>query len=321
MWKLPTGEWVATPASDTSSPPPATLLPAPRLQDDVHCLQQLFRLPKAPTRMIRCTKRAVVVYGFVDASTSGFGSTFELPDGALWYRQGTWGRDADQVSSNFRELCNLVESVEAGVASGELAQSELYIFTDNTTAEGAFHRGNSDNHLLFQLVLRLRTLEMHASLCLFVIHVAGTRMIQQGTDGLSRGLLMDGVFSGDSMSLHIPLHLSALERAPDLLPWVRSWRPDPSVLALTPADWYTIGHGLSASYTLNIDGIPVPLEHPSVWFLCAPPPAAARTTLAELAASRHKSPHLNHIVLLPRLFTSEWRRQLHNYLVCSKKFR
>jgi len=95
------------------------------------------------------------------------------------------------------------------------------------------------------------------------------------------------------------------------LPWVQSWRPDPSVLALTPADWYTIGHGLSASYTLNIDGIPVPLEHPSVWFLCAPPPAAARTTLAELAASRHKRPHLNHIVLLPRLFTSEWRRQLH----------
>jgi hypothetical protein len=27
--------------------------------------------------------------------------------------------------------------------------------------------------------------------------------------------------------------------------------------------------------------------------------------------SRHKRPHLNHIVLLPRLFTSEWRRTLY----------
>jgi len=60
-------------------------------------------------------------------------------------------------------------------------------------------------------VLRLRKLEMEASLCLHVIHVAGTRMIHQGTDGLPRGLLTAGVFAADPMKLHLPLHLTAHE--------------------------------------------------------------------------------------------------------------
>jgi hypothetical protein len=103
------------------------------------------------------------------------------------------GSGTDSVSSNFRELCNLVDSVEEGVSCGELSNAELFIFTDNTTAEGCYYKGNADNRRLFTQVLRLRKLELHASLHLHVIHVAGTRMIHQGTDGLSRGLLTDGV--------------------------------------------------------------------------------------------------------------------------------
>jgi len=32
-----------------------------------------------------------------------------------------------------------------------------------------------------------------------VIHVSGKRMIAQGTDGVSRGFLMEGVMAGDDM--------------------------------------------------------------------------------------------------------------------------
>jgi hypothetical protein len=53
--------------------------------------------------MMRTKKRAVAVYGFVDASLAGYGGSFSLPDGALWFRHGVWGRDADSVTSNFRE--------------------------------------------------------------------------------------------------------------------------------------------------------------------------------------------------------------------------
>jgi hypothetical protein len=87
----------------------------------------------------------------------------------------------------------------------------------------------------FSLILHLRLLKMTASLHWHVVHVAGTRMIHKGTDGLSRGLLTDGIFSTDSMKLHIPLHVSAFEQQPSLLEWIQSWCPDASIQPLTPA--------------------------------------------------------------------------------------
>jgi hypothetical protein len=59
---------------------------------------------------------------------------------------------------------------------------------------------------------------------LHVIHVAGTRMIGQGLDGLSRGNLTEGaVMTGHSMTSYVPLSKTALEQSKDLEPWVRSW--------------------------------------------------------------------------------------------------
>jgi hypothetical protein len=226
MWKLPNPERNDGITICLTREAPDMVTPAPRLMDDLTCLLRLFALETAPTRIVHFTKWVVAIYGFVDASNSGFGSSFELPDGSILFRHGLWGRDSDSLSSNFRELCNLVASVEDGVACGELNHSELFIFTDNTTAEGGYNRGNSDNKALFSLILCLRVLEMTAALRLHVIHVAGTRMIHQGTDGLSRGLLTDGIFSTDSMKFHIPLHLSAVERQPSLVEWVQSWCPD-----------------------------------------------------------------------------------------------
>ena len=196
----------------------------------------------------------------MDASTAGFGSSFALPDGSLLFRHGLWGCDADSASSNFRELRNLVDSIEDGVSSGELADSELFILTDNTTAESCYYRGNSDNKHLFYLVLRLRKLEMSASLRLHVVHVAGTRMIHQGTDGLSRGLLTDGVFAADPMKLHLPLHLPAQDRYPPVIPWLQSWCPDSAIVPLSTEEWYTSGHGLHG-YLNGSSGTVFPCLH------------------------------------------------------------
>ncbi|KAL7567716.1 hypothetical protein ACA910_012051 [Epithemia clementina (nom. ined.)] len=90
--------------------------------------------------------------------------------------------------------------IEALVTKREMpAGSELFVFTDNSTAESAFHRGTSKSKLLFNLVLQLRKLEMRGDLFIHVIWVAGTRMIEQGTDGLSRRDLMNGVLAGGDM--------------------------------------------------------------------------------------------------------------------------
>ena len=48
-------------------------------------------------------------------------------------------------------------------------------------------------------------------------------MISQGTDGLSWGEILEGVLGGDPMLKHIPLHLSADQRSPGLIDWIKSW--------------------------------------------------------------------------------------------------
>jgi len=46
-------------------------------------------------------------------------------------------------------------------------------------------------------------------------------MIAQGTDGCSRGFLMEGVLRGEKMLSFVDLGKSAMERHPPLVDWVR----------------------------------------------------------------------------------------------------
>ena len=48
-------------------------------------------------------------------------------------------------------------------------------------------------------------------------------MIEQGTDGISRGNLSEGVMAGEKMLNFIPLNLGAVERHPPLLTWLKLW--------------------------------------------------------------------------------------------------
>jgi hypothetical protein len=53
-----------------------------------------------------------------------------------------------------------VTSIENLTADGTLVGAEVYVFTDNFMAESAFYKGNTSSKTLFNLVLRLRTIEM-----------------------------------------------------------------------------------------------------------------------------------------------------------------
>lgn len=288
---------------------PTLVSPAPRLREDLGVLIKMFASATPAIRSARSTKVAVALYGFGDASSAGFGASVLLPNNSIYVRYGMWGIDTDGQSSNYRELRNLVETVEAGITSGDLLNAELFLFTDNTTAEGAYYRGNSDNKLLFELVVRLRCLDMSANIRVHLIHIAGTRMIAQGTDAISRGQLMEGLALGPNLSSFVPLHLPAHERSDTLLPWVQSWTPDPQVCPLTPEEWYTRGHGWITG-TCNGDNIWMPVELSESWILWSPAPAAAQAAVNELNLSRHKRSHLNHIFLCPRLCTHLWRKRL-----------
>ena len=306
-WDAKEEVWI--PANLGSLKPPKVVKPAPRLKDDLEMLSSLMSADQPPLRLVRTKHISVAIYGFVDASGVGFGSSVETKEGLL-YRYGLWGRDADDTSSNYKELRNLVEAIEEGVESGDLKNSELFIFTDNSTAEGAYYKGNTGSRLLFELVLRLRQLNMQGNIILHVIHVAGTRMISQGTDALSRGDLQEGVMAGQGMLTFVPLQLNVMERSGAVLEWVRSWAPDKEIVPLSEEDWYERGHGWHGG-AKNDEGIWVPTETTEEWFLWTPPPVIADAALDEMLTSRHKRSHLNHIFVCPRLMTQLWRKKLH----------
>jgi hypothetical protein len=269
---------------------PSYVTPVPELHRDIMALQTLFQQDLPPKRLIRPSHTAIAVYGFGDASGTGFGSTLMIGN-IVHYRHGQWNISIQEESSNYRELTNLVLSIEEVTHQGLLSNCELFFFTDNSTAEMAFHKGTSSSPKLFELVLRLRTLQMHHGLFLQVIHVAGTRMKAQGTDGLSRGSLADGVMMSQDMLTYVPLHESACSRQPSLRHWIQTWILAEPLNWLSPFDWFTTRHKTGCL----------------AW--CSPP-AAAGAALEQLGSAIHKRPSTQHVILIPRLMTAAWRRLL-----------
>ena len=305
-WCEEENQWVSYAAPGGEAPD--RVKEVPRLADDIKSLEVLLGDVHPPLRFVRSKSISVALYGFGDASGVGFGSTIQTEQGVI-YRYGVWGRDDESASSNFRELGNLVYTLEGEVEKGTLDQSEVYIFTDNTTAEAVFYKGNSTSRTLFELIVRLRRVEMQGRIRIKFIHIAGTRMIQQGTDALSRGDLTEGVMGNRRMMEFVPLHLGALERRPRLLAWIRGWTGDEQLEPLSPADWFERGHGISGG-AKDRNGIWIPSEIQDNWLLWAPAPAACDVAVEELNLSRHKRTHLNHVFVAPRLMTSAWRKRL-----------
>jgi hypothetical protein len=186
----------------------------------------------------------------------------------------------------------LVLRIEKLFKNGSIAKgTEIFIFTDNWVTEQCFFKGTSRSPPLFELVLRLRTLEMKGDLFVHLIWVAGTRMIEQGTDGLSRGDLSNGVMAGDSMLVHIPLNEDAFSRSPALRDWLLLECPGSAWEVLSVEGWFNRGHQVG-NY---------------VW---APSPAVADAALDQLCESRHTRPGNAHMFVCPALLTARWRKRL-----------
>ena len=96
------------------------------------------------------------------------------------------------------------------------------MFTGNSTTEAAVNKGNSPSRKLHELIVRLKSLQMKYSFYLCVTHVSGTRMITQGLDGLSRGVVNSLGLNGLALRKHVPLYQSTLERSSSLREWILS---------------------------------------------------------------------------------------------------
>jgi hypothetical protein len=188
-------------------------------------------------------ERTRVMHGFGDASGTGFGSTISMSNGDIVWKRGVWSRTmVEGHNSIFFELANLVHALEDLHKAGKLDGQEILMCMDNTTAEAAHYGGTTKNgKRLFDLVLRLRRIEREGQCKIVLVHVAGRRMIWQGSDGLSRGDENAGVISGEEMMSLVPLHKAGVDRSENLLSWVWSWCGNETarekVSLLQPEDW------------------------------------------------------------------------------------
>lgn len=294
--------------------------PAPRLLRDLEALTERTQSSTPPLRLVHPKKMIHVFYGFGDASGTGRGSTFQGfrtvhhpskqlgPTGPIVFRVGVWGPDDESESSNYRELTNLVEDMEAEARSGEMQDAEVFLCTNNSTSESCFYKGSSSSKVLHVLILRLHKLSMEYGIIIHLIHVAGKRMIAQGTDGCSRGVLMEGVMAGQDMLSFFDLDKSAFERYLPLIQWVRTWCPNKPIKPLSVKEWFQEGHGIVGGHK-DSHGVWMPDHEPAgrvhLW---APAPAVADAMLEELLKARHKRTDTFHIIVVPRLMAPRWRR-------------
>ena len=306
---------------EVHAPEDGLTTPVPRLRDDIAALTHLSQFKLPPLRVVRPSHVVQVFYGFGDASGKQFGATLSknyncrgrlseenLAKEGIRYRIGLWSPEEEEESSNYKELKNLVDTIKEEAGAGRLRDCELFIFTDNSTAEGCFYRGTSKSRYLHALVLDLRKLEMVCGMTIHVVHISGRRMIAQGTDGCSRGSMMEGVMAGKEMLSFVDLARTAIERHPPLLDWVRSWTNRSTLEPLTPEAWFQEGHGITGGYK-DKHGIWIPNHEPKGnLHLWAPPPAVAAAALEEILKARHKRTDTYHVVLIPRLMTPTWRR-------------
>ena len=134
------------------------------------------------------------------------------------------------MTSNWKELRSIlialrkerVKADNAGVRT-PLWRTRIYHLTDNLVSESILTKGTSSSPKLQQL-LREIALEQQLQQCdLIPMHVAGKRLIYQGTDGLSRGQKNAGSLSGDVTD-------------------VRGYNPLATAPAPIPGPLQTLGH-------------------------------------------------------------------------------
>ena len=241
MGKITELEWEHWGEDRDEKNAPSIVRGSPCLKSDVEALVSIFRPEKVPVVSVRCRLVLTVIFGFGDASGTGLGSTFTCGAG-FSFRIGVWGSDEDSESSNWKEFTNVVEALEEEGDEGNLANAEIYMFTDNSTVESCVARGSSGSPKLLGLVVRLHALSTRLGVKIHVFHVAGTRMIAQGTDGVSRGYLGHGIMAGETMSAFIPIHLGVNERVggEGVVPWIRTWAGKDAIL-LDEMGWYQEG--------------------------------------------------------------------------------
>ena len=151
---------------------------------------------------------------------------------------------------------------------------------------------------LLELILDLKMMELECGMKVHFVHVHGIVMILQGTNGLSRGNILEGLIVGQEMISVVPLHIGTIASQKELLGWIKSWCLDNGIGLFLPIDWFERGHDI-LGYTINVDSITTPRLKTST-FISAPHPEVANVSVEELRKVRHKRQYSLHMLCLSK---------------------
>ena len=213
----------------------------------------------------------------------------------IW--MGTWDGTVVTASSNWKEMCTLKQTLEnEKMRGGERVRNRRLLYcTDNLVTCDIFRKGTSKSTALQKLFLDIKLLELELGCHLFLIHVPGTIMIQEGTDGLSRGVPIQALnkYKGN---LLLPLLWRPAIPSSTLLSWAQkqldhSWNSCNEWMYQTDySDW-------SRSRMLG---------HNCLW--CVSPGFAKQAILQALYTWVETPTECGHIFIIPRILQREYGR-------------
>jgi hypothetical protein len=247
-----------------------------------------------PGNPSRSGTAASLVGTWGDGSGTGTGGTIEtknVPTLETW--MGTCNPRVHHFSSNWKELRTLLWTMERLIAQRrQLKGVTLFYFTDNMTTYYIVQNGSSKSIELHKLIRKIKLDEVRLGCRIEVIHVPGTLMIEEGTDGLSRGLWL---------APH-RVHRSSLTEAASAL--------GPVPYTHTLGHWVLefVGLGRLSSFTLHTTTSPWTFSsiygQLSLWF---PAPEVARMALVKFLDIWVEGPLITSgIFIIPRIMQRDW---------------
>ena len=163
-----------------------------------------------------------------DGSGSGMGGTSQSFRGGrtcpVTQWRGTWDFAVNSFTSNWRELRTVLFALQRLVRNkpaNEIRDTLCFIFTDNRVSYWILSSGSSKVPKLHELVLEIVLITSHYRIHLEVIWVPGELMIEEGSDGLSRGIWISPCRNSLLSSGHVRAILRAAPHTPAVIRWVR----------------------------------------------------------------------------------------------------
>ncbi len=239
-----------------------------------------------------------------DGSGTGTGGTFNwvsvdtdtrLAELETW--MGVWNGIVHRFSSNWKELRTLVISLQRLRKSDKPVSGRVFWYlTDNQVTYDICRSSSSSSIELHKLVREVRLLELEMGIRVEVIHVPGVLMIRQGTDGLSRGIVMPSFARSNGVLPLLDIFRPA-EPSAALLSWVFSVAQVPH--QLQTLDWL---------FREDLDDWSrTPLLHR--FTLWCPSPQFGRQCILEALLAWVEAPFdSGHLFIIPRIMQRDFGR-------------